>query len=104
MTTSLGAMLRATAQVHAARVAIRDDTGCLTWRDYADRIARTAGAFRLHGLRPGQRFGILARNSVAQALLINAGYWGGMVPFPVNRRSPASFSRPRHDPPPPVLE
>jgi long-chain acyl-CoA synthetase len=93
VTATLGGMLRTNAQIHAARIAIRDDSGCLTWDAYVDRIARTAGALRQRGLHPGERFGILARNSVAQALLINAGYWGGMVPVPINHRlAPAEVS------------
>ena len=58
----------------------------MRWDAYVARIARAAGALRRQGLAPGERFGILARNSVAQALLINSGYWGGMVPVPLNYR------------------
>ena len=70
----------------ASRMAVRDDAGSLRWDAYVARIARAAGALRRQGLAPGERFGILARNSVAQALLINSGYWGGMVPVPLNYR------------------
>lgn len=86
MTTTLAGMLRSNGRVFASRAAIRDDTGCLRWDAYVDRIARAAGAMRWHGLSTGERFGILSRNSVAQALLINAGYWGGTVPVPLNFR------------------
>ena len=49
------------------------------WDAYVGRIARAAGALRRQGLAPGERFGILARNSVAQALLINSGYWTAVL-------------------------
>ncbi len=94
MTTTLGGMLRSNGQVFASRTAIRDDTGCLRWDAYVDRVARAAGALRRQGLATGERFGILARNSVAQALLINAGYWGGTVPVPLNHRlAPAEIAQ-----------
>jgi long-chain acyl-CoA synthetase len=87
-------MLRSNGQVFASRMAIRDDTGTLSWDAYVDRIARTAAAMRRMGLGAGDRFAILARNSVAQALLINAGYWSGMVPVPLNYRlAPTEISQ-----------
>ncbi|MES2186596.1 MAG: AMP-binding protein [Pseudomonadota bacterium] len=92
--TTLGGMLRSNGQVHAARTAIRDGAGLLRWDAYVDRIARTAGALRQAGLAPGERFAILARNSVAQAQLINAGYWSGTVPVPLNfRLAPAEIAQ-----------
>jgi long-chain acyl-CoA synthetase len=86
-------MLRSNSQLHAGRIAIRDDSGCLTWAAYADRIARTAAALRGRGLAAGDRFAILGRNSLAQAELINAGYWSGIVPVPLNHRlAPAEIA------------
>jgi long-chain acyl-CoA synthetase len=92
--TALGAMLRSNGLVHGARLAIRDSAGNLRWRDYVHRIACTAGALREAGLEPGDRFAVLARNSVAQALLLNAGYWSGVVPVPLNfRLAPAEIAQ-----------
>jgi long-chain acyl-CoA synthetase len=86
VTTTLATLLRATAQAHGQRTAIRQDSGDWTWDEYVERIARTAAALRQLGLQPGERFGILARNSVPHARLLNAGYWCGAVPVPLNFR------------------
>lgn len=83
---TLSNLLLATAQHHSARIAIRTDTDTLTWESYVERIARTAGVLRGLGVAAGQRFGVLARNCVAQAQLFNAGYWCGAVPVPLNFR------------------
>nr|WP_246294724.1 AMP-binding protein [Schlegelella koreensis] len=83
---TLANLLRATAQSHGHRVAIRMDDAIWTWDEYLERIARTGSMLRGLGLTPGRRFGILARNSVPQAQLLNAGYWAGVVPVPLNFR------------------
>jgi long-chain acyl-CoA synthetase len=45
------------------------------------------------GLRPGERYAILSRNSVWHAELLLAGYWAGMVPVPLNfRLAPAEIA------------
>jgi long-chain acyl-CoA synthetase len=85
--TTLADVLRATARVHGHRVALRSDGGTLTWAAYLERIRRTATVLRRGlGLAPGERFGVLGRNSILQAQLFNAGYWSGTVPVPVNFR------------------
>jgi long-chain acyl-CoA synthetase len=83
---TLSNLLRATAQTHGKRVAIRDQAGELSWNEYLDRIARTAGMLRELGLKRGDRFAILCRNSALQAQLLYAGYWAGVVPVPLNFR------------------
>ncbi len=83
---TLPGLLRSTAAVHGHRPAIRGDGGQWTWREYVHRIACTATVLLGLGLRPGQRFGLLGRNAVLQAQLLQAGYWAGIVPVPLNFR------------------
>ena len=89
---TLSNMLRATAQSFGKRIAIRGEAEELDWNEYFARIRRTAGMLRSLGLKPGERFAILGRNSYLQAQLINGGYWAGVVPVPLNfRLSPAEI-------------
>ena len=84
---TLPSLLQRTARLHANNPAILDPAGDLDWRAWIARIAKAAGMLRnTLGLAPGERFGILSRNSVRQAELIYAGYWAGVVPVPVNFR------------------
>jgi long-chain acyl-CoA synthetase len=83
--TMASALARA-ARLYPERPAILDAAGDLSWQAYVARIARAASVLRDLGLAPGQRFGILSHNSVTQAELINAGYWAGIVPVPINYR------------------
>ncbi|MCC6201701.1 MAG: AMP-binding protein [Gammaproteobacteria bacterium] len=83
--TMASALARA-ARLYPEHPAILDTAGDLTWTEYVARIARAASVLRSLGLEPGQRFGILSHNSVTQAELINAGYWAGIVPVPINYR------------------
>ena len=83
---TLSGLLRASEQSYGKRIAIRDDAGNLSWKEYVERIAATAGALKGLGLEPGRRFALLSRNCVLQAQLLNAGYWCGAVPVPLNFR------------------
>ena len=84
--STLPNLLHATALTFGARAAIHDEAGDLNWRQYVDRIASTARVLHDLGLRAGQRFAILCRNSALQGQLIYAGYWAGVVPVPLNFR------------------
>ncbi len=57
-----------------------------TWDEFAARVACGAGVLVALGVGAGDRFGILATNSVRQAELLHAGYRIGAVPVPVNYR------------------
>jgi long-chain acyl-CoA synthetase len=83
---TMAAALARAAALFPSRPAILDQEGNLTWSRYVDRIARAAAALHGLGLRPGDRFGILSHNSFRHAELINAGYWLGAVPVPLNFR------------------
>ncbi len=85
MLTMVSAIERARL-LHGRRPAIVDDEGVLTWNRFADRVARAAGLLQGLGVAPGDRFGILSRNSFRQSELIHAGYWMGATPVPINFR------------------
>jgi len=90
---TLVSMLQRSELLYGGGIAVRDPGGNLTWRDYIDRSARAAGMLRGLGLRAGDRFAILARNSARYAELLHAAYWSGAVPVPVNfRLAPAEIS------------
>ncbi|MGE3925391.1 MAG: class I adenylate-forming enzyme family protein [Lautropia sp.] len=83
---TLAALLRVTAEVHGHRIALRTDAGTLDWKRFFVRIRRTASVLSDLGLAPGDRFGVVGRNSIMQAQLFYAGYWSGTVPVPLNFR------------------
>ncbi len=90
---TLPSMLGRTALMYGANVAIRDPEGNLTWRDCIARSSRAAGMLRDLGVRKGERFAILARNSARYAELLHAAYWLGAVPVPLNfRLAPAELA------------
>ena len=86
----LPTILAENARIHGRRPAVQDEDGRLTWAEFADRVARAAGVLRGLGLRRGERFAVLMRNSFRQAELLWAGYWSGIVPVPVNWRLSAA--------------
>ena len=89
----LSGVLADNARVHGRRRAIHDQDGCFTWTEFADRVARAAGALRSLGLGRGDRFALLMRNSFRQAELLWAGYWSGIVAVPINwRLSPVEIA------------
>lgn len=57
-----------------------------TWRQYAERVSRVAGALRELGVRNGEPVGILARNSDCYGELLLAVPWAGAVLNPLNIR------------------
>ena len=83
---TLPSLMQRTARVFGGNIAIRDDEGNLTWTEFVERIARAAGMLRSLGLRRGERFAIVSRNTVRNAELMHAGYWLGAVPVPINYR------------------
>ena len=79
-------LLERAARRYGNRIAIIDGEWKKTWSEYVDRIARAAGVLTSMGIGAGDRFGIISHNSYRHAELINAGYWMGAVPVPVNYR------------------
>ena len=58
----------------------------LSWSEYISRISKTAGLLTYLGLGVGDRFGLVSRNIPYAGELINAGYWSGAIPVPINYR------------------
>ncbi len=85
MLTLVSAMDRA-RRLYGARPAIIDREATFTWSEFLDRVARAATVLHDHGIRPGDRFAILSRNTFRNAEMVHAGYWMGAVPVPVNIR------------------
>lgn len=67
-------------------VAVVDGEVELSWREFADEVARLAAALRAHGVEPGDRVGILAENSLRVVEHVFACAWAGAVATPVNYR------------------
>jgi len=82
MSSALDRCLR----LYGGRRAIVDAEGTWTWTEHLGRVARAAAILAARGVKPGQRFGILSRNTFRHCELVHAGYWMGAVPVPVNIR------------------
>ena len=72
--------LQRTLRNFGASIAVRDAGGDLSWKAFIDRIARAAGVLGSLGVRRGDRFAILCRNSMRSAELMHAGFWLGARP------------------------
>lgn len=69
----------------SARALVAD--GCeRTWQEFAERVARLAGALVDHGLEPGDRVAMLAYNGPCYVEYYFAVLWAGGVIAPVNVR------------------
>lgn len=70
----------------------------LSWTEYLARISKTAGLLKQLGLVAGERFALISRNIPYAGELINAGYWTGVIPVPINYRlSPLEISQVLND-------
>ncbi len=85
MLTMSSALDRA-ERYYGHRKAIVDYAGTWTWGEHVDRVKRLAGGLAAMGVRPGDSFGILCRNTYRHCELLHAGYWMGAVPVPCNIR------------------
>ena len=90
--TMASALARA-ARLYPKRPAVLDAEGSLTWAQWVERIARAAGVLAGLGIGRGDRFATIGRNSFRHAELINAGYWLGAIPVPINIRLAAPEMR-----------
>jgi len=84
--TTMAEMLWSTMLQHRDRPAVLDGERTWTYSEFLDRVQRAAGALQGLGLEPGHRFGVIAPNSMENAVLFYGGYWSGTVPVPVNVR------------------
>ena len=71
------------AAVQPERIALRDETGVLTWGDFNDRIERIAARLAADGLERGQAVAILGASTIAYALVFLAAVRAGGVAAPL---------------------
>ena len=85
MLTMVSALDRA-RRLYGARTAIVDYEGRFSYGEFTDRVMRAAAVLQSFGIGPGDRYGVLSRNTFRHAEIIHAGYWIGSIPVPVNIR------------------
>jgi acyl-CoA synthetase (AMP-forming)/AMP-acid ligase II len=73
-------------QLYPERTAVRFKDRQRTFREFADRVARLAGALQALGMQPGDRVAMLALNSDRYLEYQMAVLWGGGVLNPCNTR------------------
>ncbi|KAI3604128.1 Long-chain-fatty-acid--CoA ligase (plasmid) [Cupriavidus necator H850] len=78
--------LHRAVQQHADRIAVRFGDRQQTFREFADRVARLAGALQALGMRNGDRVAMLSLNSDRYLEYLMAVPWGGGVLNPCNTR------------------
>ena len=83
---SMSSALDRCHRCYGRKPAIVDYEGGWCWDEHLDRVARAASLLQSLGVKRGERFGILSRNTFRHCELLHAGYWAGMVPVPVNVR------------------
>ena len=87
---TMGSALDRCARLHGSKPAIIDRERRFTWSEHIDRVSRAADLLHQFGLRAGERFGIVSRNTFRHCELLHAGYWSGIIPVPVNTRLAAA--------------
>ena len=81
---NLAALLTARAECDPERVALRLGASSLRYGAQADHSARMAALLRAHGVRPGDRVGLMAPNVPDFAVLYFGILGAGAVVVPVN--------------------
>jgi long-chain acyl-CoA synthetase len=84
MSASLAGNLARSAQSHPERVALKLDDAELTYAQLDDAAARAAGLLRAHGVRRGDRVGIMLPNVPQFALAYYGALRLGAVVVPLN--------------------
>jgi acyl-CoA synthetase (AMP-forming)/AMP-acid ligase II len=83
---TIGQVLSAQARLQPDRIAARDLTRSMTYREWNARACRLANALLGSGLRRGDRVAILAYNRVEWAEIYAAAAKAGIVAVPINFR------------------
>ncbi len=78
--------LHRAVQQHPDRIAVRFGDRTRTFREFADRVARLAGALQALGMKPGDRVAMLSLNSDRFLEYQMAVPWGGGMLNPCNIR------------------
>ncbi len=80
------AFLARSARVFPERTAVVDGDRRSTYREFADRSRRLAGALAARGIAPGDRVAALCANSSTMLEMHNGVPWAGAVLVPLNVR------------------
>jgi long-chain acyl-CoA synthetase len=83
---TLSSLLNRTVRLSGDQPAIIDSQARYTWNEFVQRVAKAAAVLQSMGISQGQRFGIISHNSYRNAELMQAGYWMGAIPVPINYR------------------
>ena len=83
------ATLAAWAEAQPEQIALRDETGALSWAEMADRIERIAARLVEEGLERGQAVAILGASSIPYALVFLAAVRAGGVAAPLTTSASA---------------
>lgn len=83
----IASILAHAASHYAGSTAFEEAGQSVTYRDFAERVARLSALLSTFGIGPGERVAILAENSVALAEWYFAAAHGGFVLVPLNFRS-----------------
>jgi long-chain acyl-CoA synthetase len=75
-----------TRRLFGHKTAIIDRERSFTWTEFIDRVARAAAVLQSLGVKRGDRYAVLCRNTFRNHELLHAGYWMGAVPVPINYR------------------
>jgi long-chain acyl-CoA synthetase len=81
---NLATNLARSARAHADRVAVRLGEHATTYRDLDDRSGRVAGLLAEHGIRPGDRVGVMLPNIPDFAAVYYGVLRAGAVVVPMN--------------------
>ena len=84
------AILACWAKVQPDAIALRDETGALTWAEMADRVERIAARLTEDGLERGQAVAILGASSIPYALVFLAAVRAGGVAAPLTTSASAN--------------
>ena len=82
----VGYALRRARQLHPEAIAVYDGERSITFAQFADRVARVAGALRDLGVQPGDRVAVLMLNSLRYFELYHAVPLAGAMIVPINIR------------------
>lgn len=82
---TFGDLVDLAVSAYGDKVAFRDERRELTYRDFADEIARIGAVLLGYGLQPGARIAILSQNRVEVPVLLGLCRFG-FIPVPLNWR------------------
>ncbi|MET9451448.1 amino acid adenylation domain-containing protein [Streptomyces cinerochromogenes] len=86
----LDALLTRAARTYPDRPALADGDRVWTYRELDEAVGRLAAGLASHGVRPGDRIGVLVPRSAEAVLAIHAGLRAGAVVAPLDVRNPVA--------------